>query len=125
VTGDAAVAQLTTASAGTPNTTSCVYIDKAAGGSSATIIMEAVPGGVSGSVLQAALAQSVRSGNAHASAVSGIGDSAFKEVTADSAGIVFAKGNTLVIIGASSSTRTGATMEPDLEGVARQVASSV
>ena len=89
------------------------------------MIIETIPGGISGAVLQQALGQAIRQGGGQGSATSGIGDAGYKEVTSGSAGIVFAKGSRLVILGTSSSTRTGAAMDPDVQNFAKQVANQL
>ncbi|MBV9100972.1 MAG: hypothetical protein JOZ46_07765 [Candidatus Dormibacteraeota bacterium] len=124
LTGDSAVAKI--GGGATTGTNTCVYGDTSStGGGGATITIEAVPGGVAGQALQAALAQAVQNGNGTAQSLSGVGDQALKEVGANSAGIVFVKGNTLVILGVSSTTQSGTAMEPDLENLARQTAGSL
>lgn len=55
----------------------------------------------------------------------GVGDQALKEVNANDATVAFVKGGTLVAVAASSTPRDGASIEGDLESLARQIASQV
>jgi hypothetical protein len=98
----------------------CVYADTGSG-VGATAVIESLPG-MSAAILQAAMAQASHNGSGNDEPVSGIGDQALKEVDPNSATVAFAKGDTLVVVAASSSTRNGAAIESDLESLCRQIA---
>jgi len=91
-----------------------------ASGESVSVIIEVVPGGFSSAALQAAMQYAGSQGSLVP--ITGLGDAAGKEVTANEASVAFAKGSNLVLISASSSTTAGTDLEPKVESVAQQVA---
>ncbi len=91
-----------------------------AAGDSITVLVEQVPPGVGNAILQAAIQTAGAPGTLEA--ISGLGDVAGKAVTSNEATVAFVKGANLVLIAATSSTVTGAALEPKVESVAQQVA---
>jgi len=121
LTGDSHVTKLSGTSQAGVGT--CFYADLSGGGASgATILAEPIPGTASQQSLQAAMAQAVKSNSGTVQALSGVGDEAYSNVAVGSAAVVFAKGNTLVVIAANSSTRSGSSLISDVESFAMQVA---
>jgi hypothetical protein len=122
LTADAATSILgspATAVPGLATPISASYSDAA--GDTVTIFIEALPGSVTQALLSSALAQANADGSLVA--ISGLGDVAGKEVSDTSATVGFAKGGTLVILNAdSSSTQKGSDLEPKLESLAQQIA---
>jgi hypothetical protein len=89
-------------------------------GDTVTALIEQVPSGVGGTMLQAAVQAAGAQGTLEA--ISGLGDAAGKAVTANEATVAFVKGANLVVIAASASAMAGADLEPKVESVAQQVA---
>ncbi len=89
-------------------------------GDSVTVLVEQVPSGVGNAILQAAIQSAGAQGTLEA--ISGLGDVAGKAVTSNEATVAFVKGANLVVLAATSSTTTGADLEPKVESVAQQVA---
>jgi hypothetical protein len=102
----------------------CLYADTSTG-ATAEMLIESYPGVASSTVLSGAIAQAGRNGSSGTQPVSGLGDSALKEVESNAAVVAFAKGGTIVLVEAVSPGRTGASIEPDLEGICHQVAGQV
>jgi hypothetical protein len=124
LSGDSTVAKVSGSTVG--SLSMCIYTSPTAtGGGAASITIESVPGGSAlvNAAMQAAINQDAHGGNAQP--VTGIGDTAFKVVSASDATIAFAKGGSFVVIGAGSITRSGASMETDLESLAHMVAGQV
>ncbi len=125
LTADAATSILgspATAVPGLNTPISASYADAA--GDSVTVFIEALPGAMNQTLLTAALSQANADGSLVA--ISGLGDLAGKEVSDTSATVGFAKGGTLVILNAeSSSTQKGSDLEPKLESLAQQIAGSL
>jgi hypothetical protein len=91
-----------------------------AAGDSVSVIVEVVPGGFSTAALQAAMQYAGSQGSLVP--ISGLGEAAAKEVTANGATVAFVKGSNLVLIEATSSTTAGTDLEPKVESLAQQVA---
>jgi hypothetical protein len=89
-------------------------------GDTVTALVEQVPSGVGGTMLQAAIQAAGAQGTLEA--ISGLGDAAGKAVTANEATVAFVKGANLVVIAASASSMTGTDLEPKVEALAQQVA---
>ena len=89
-------------------------------GDSVSVLIEVVPGGFSSAALQVAMQYAGSQGSLVP--ISGLGEAAGKEVTANDATVAFVKGSNLVLISASSSTSAGTDLEPKVESVAQQVA---
>jgi hypothetical protein len=99
----------------------CSYADSASGAGAAAII-ENIPGLAGSAALQAAMSQAAHGGSSSAQPVSGIGDTALKEVESNGATVAFAKGGTLVVVAVYGSKRDGNSIESDLESLAKQIA---
>ena len=89
-------------------------------GDTVTALVEQVPSGVGGTLLQAAIRAAGAQGTLEA--ISGLGDAAGKAVTANEATVAFVKGVNLVVIAASASSMAGTDLEPKVEALAQQVA---
>lgn len=126
ISGDPAVAPLS----GACSSTTCIYTDTTgSGGGGGVIVIEAIPGALGQAALQAAMASAL-SGSAASSgdsavAVSGLGSGAVKEIDANSATYAFVEDNDLVVVDVSSGTRTGATMDSQVEAIAQNIAGSI
>lgn len=94
-----------------------------AAGDSVSVIVEVVPGGFSSAALQAAMQYVGSQGSLVP--ISGLGEAAGKEVTANGAAVAFVKGSNLVLIEATSSTTVGTDLEPKVESLAQQVAGTL
>jgi hypothetical protein len=108
------------AGAGTGTTTTCAYASSTTG---AIVIVAAarIPTGSS----QAALRQALFNQVSGLQAISGIGDSAGEAKSANNVSIAFSKGDTVVILQATSPTLSGDSMAPKLESLAKTVAGQV
>jgi len=127
ITGDSGIAALGTnggTTASGPGT--CVYADEtpSGAGNSAVVVIEPA-GQVSAAIIQMALQQQEKNGSGNFQSISGIGDTAYSETDAHGAGIAFAKSNTLVVVAASSSTKSGADVLSALQSVASRIAGQV
>jgi hypothetical protein len=126
ISGDPAVAAL----GGACTATTCIYTDTTgSGGGGGVIFIEAIPGALGQTALQAAIASAL-SGSAASSggtavAVSGLGSGAVKEIDANSATYAFLKDNDLVVVDVSSATKTGADMDSQVETIAQNIAGSI
>jgi hypothetical protein len=89
-------------------------------GDTVTALIEQVPAGVGGTMLQAAIQAAGAQGALET--ISGLGDAAGKAVTANEATVAFVKGVNLVVIAASTSAMAGTDLEPKVEALAQQVA---
>jgi hypothetical protein len=89
-------------------------------GDTVTALIEQVPSGLGGTMLQAAIQAAGAQGTLET--ISGLGDAAGKAVTANEATVAFVKGVNLVVIAASASAMAGTDLEPKVESVAQQVA---
>jgi len=117
ITGDSTISKVTGSS------TFCMYSDvTGSSGAGAMIDMEA-NNGISASVLQAALAAEATGGSSQYQPVSGIGDAAWSELqtAGNGAGLVFAKGGTVMIIVAESATMNGSQVLSSIEQVAKTI----
>ncbi len=76
---------------------------------------------VSSQTLQSLLRERI-TGTGDFRSISGVGDSAYEQTSTGGAGLVFAKGRQVVIIGATSGTKTGNDMLSPIESVAKQAA---
>ena len=94
-----------------------------ANGDDVTVVVEHIPSTVPAAMLQAAIQMAGAKGDLQA--VSGLGDAAGKVVGTNDATIAFAKGGTIVVLGASASGMTGSDLESKLESLAQQVAGKV
>jgi hypothetical protein len=123
ITGDANIAQVSGNGGAASN--QCLYLDT----SSTTInsaeitVLQAQPS-VSSQVLQQDLSDAAKGSSGTFQPVSGIGDSAFSETGTTEAGLVFARGSTVVAIVASSG-RSTADMLTSIEQAATALASSL
>jgi hypothetical protein len=109
ITGDTAVARIT--SGATVSSNQCLYIDiNSATITSAEITIEQSPGAVDAQTMQNALATAARVSNGTYQSVSGIGDAAYSELGASEAGLIFAKGSTLFAIVASGAGSNSALL---------------
>lgn len=121
LTSDAAAAILgapVTAVPGAATPISASY--QTAAGDNVSIFIEALPGGISQAALQGAMAQA--NANGELTPISGLGDVAGQQTSDSSATVGFAKGGTVVIITADSTTLKGSDLEPKLESLAQQIA---
>ncbi len=124
VTADMAASVIGTGAALVPGTSTPITASYATpAGDTLTIFVESLPGVVQQAILNSALSQA--NANGQLQPVSGIGDIAGKEVSDNSATVGFAKGGTLVIIEANSTTAAGTDLEPKVEALAQQVAGSL
>lgn len=89
-------------------------------GDTVTALIEQVPSGLGGTMLQAAIQAAGAQGALET--ISGLGDAAGKAVTANEATVAFVKGVNLVVIAASTSAMAGTDLEPKVEALAQQVA---
>jgi hypothetical protein len=89
-------------------------------GDDVTVLVEAVPAGFAGTMLQAAIAGAGAQGQLQP--LSGIGDAAGKVIDDHDATVAFAKGSTLVVIHASADGVAGSDLESKCEALARQIA---
>jgi hypothetical protein len=85
-----------------------------------TILIETLPGGIQQTIMQAALAQAGASGEL--TPITGLGDTAGKNVGDHDATIGFAKGDTIVILTATSAASAGTDIDAKLEALAQQIA---
>ncbi|MGH2512635.1 MAG: hypothetical protein ACRDGQ_08115 [Candidatus Limnocylindrales bacterium] len=121
LTADMASSVLGSAASAVPETSTPITASYAtAGGDTMTIFIESIPGGLPQAALNAGLAQANGSGDLQP--ISGLGDTAGKQVADNSATIAFAKGNTMVVLDATSSTLAGSDLEPKVEAIAQQIA---
>jgi hypothetical protein len=124
ISGDPNVAAVS----GTCTPQTCIYADTtSAGGGGGVVVVEQIPGGLSQIALQAALSAALSSGGATANggtvtAVSGLGSAAIKDIEANSATYAFSKDNYFVVINVTSSTNSGATMDPQVQAAAQTAA---
>ena len=123
LTGDAHVATITAADQTNATTSLCSYADNGTGstGSAASLLVERVPSSVSQQELQAALSQASHN-SGQTQPLSGVGDAGYTEASEHNAGLVFAKGTTIVVLGTNSQTRSGADMLNDVKAFAKQIA---
>ena len=126
ISGDPNVAALTAAC----TSSTCVYSDTTgSGGGGGVIFLEQIPGAFGTAALQAAIAtalagQATSSGGT-ATAVSGLGSGAIKEIDTNSATYAFVKDNYLVVINVTSGTKSGADMDSQVGATAQTVAGSL
>lgn len=125
ISGDPNVAAVS----GTCTAQTCVYADTTStgGGGGGVVVVEQIPGGFSQTALQAALSTALSNGGASANggtatAVSGLGSAALKEIEANSATYAFSKDNYFVVINVTSSTNSGAEMDPQVQAAAQTAA---
>ena len=112
ISGDSSVASSTTGVAGA---NICFYMDLTGSGAGTSVeaFVEPAPG-LSAAIVQAALSQQAKtSGNYQE--VSGIGDIAYAQAGDNDAWIAFVKNNTLVVAGASSTTKSGSDLLGNVE----------
>lgn len=127
ISGDPNVSAL---SGGCPSATTCVYSDTTgSGGGGGVIFVEPFPGFVGQAALQAGIAaalsgQASGSGSS-ATAVSGLGSAAIKEIDTNSATYAFVKDNYLVVLNVTSGTKSGADMDSQVQAAAQRVADSL
>jgi len=105
----------------------CLYSDPSSSGDGGAVVVEPFPGGIGQAAIQAAVASALSSSGSGANgndvtAVSGLGSGAIKEIDSDSATYAFVKDNYLVIINVTSSTKTGADMDSQVEAAAQTAA---
>ncbi len=124
ISGDPGVTQQAGSGAAGAGTSLVTYADTS-NGASATLLIENIPGGIAQTELQAALGQAGNGSNANVQTLSGVGDQGLKDVEQNSASVVFSKGNTLVVIGATNELKSGADLEPNVGNLARQIAGQV
>ncbi len=104
-----------------PNASVAIY--KSDGGT-VTAIIEKIPSmTIDLKLLDTAIQLANAQGNL--TTVDGLGDVAGKEVTANQATYAFAKGNTIVIVAADSTTATGADLDPKLLTIVQALAGKV
>jgi len=89
-------------------------------GDDVTILIETLPGVIQQAMVQAALAQA--GANGELTPITGLGDTAGKNVGDHNATIGFAKGGTIVILTATSAASAGTDIETKLESLAQQIA---
>lgn len=127
ISGDPNVSAL---SGGCSSTTTCVYSDTSgSGGGGGVIFVEPFPGFVGQAALQAGIAAAL-SGQAsgsgsNATAVSGLGSAAIKEIDTNSATYAFVKDNYLVVLNVTSGSKSGADMDSQVQAAAQRVAGSL
>ncbi|MFZ0918825.1 MAG: hypothetical protein WB793_11290 [Candidatus Dormiibacterota bacterium] len=127
ISGDPNVSAL---SGGCSSTTTCVYSDASgSGGGGGVIVVEPFPGFVGQAALQAGIAAAL-SGQAsgsgsNATAVSGLGSAAIKEIDTNSATYAFVKDNYLVVLNVTSGSKSGADMDSQVQAAAQRVAGSL
>lgn len=127
ISGDPNVSAL---SGGCSSTTTCVYSDASgSGGGGGVIVVEPFPGFVGQAALQAGIAAAL-SGQAsgsgsNATAVSGLGSAAIKEIDTNSATYAFVKDNYLVVLNVTSGSKSGADMDSLVQAAAQRVAGSL
>ena len=127
ISGDPSV----TALSGACTATTCVYSDTTgSGGGGGVVFVQPFPGGgIAQGVLQAAIASALSSqsgaNGTTATAVSGLGSGAIKEIDANSATYAFVKDNYLVVINITSGTKSGSDMDSQVGAVAQTIAGSV
>jgi hypothetical protein len=121
VTGSTAMVKLTGTTQG--GISECIY-DDTGSGAGVSVIIEQIPGLATQAILQASIAQASHD-NSGSEPVSGIGDQALKQVQSNGATVAFVKGNTVVIVGASGSSRTGDAIETDLETICKTIAGQI
>jgi hypothetical protein len=116
--------------AGACTSATCVYSDTTgSGGGGGVIFVQPFPGAMAQGVLQAGIAaalsgQTTANGGT-ATAVSGLGSGAIKEIDANSATYAFVKDNYLVVINVTSGTKSGAAMDSQVGAAAQTVAGAV
>jgi len=126
ISGDPNVSALS----GACSSTTCVYSDTSGmGGGGGVIFVQPFPGAVAQGVLQtaisAALSGQTSANGGTATAVSGLGSGAIKEIEANSATYAFVKDNYLVVLNVTSGTKTGADMDSQVQSAAQTVAGSL
>ncbi len=99
------------------------------GGGGGVIFVQPFPGAIAQAALQAAIAAALSghttTNGGTATAVSGLGSGAIKEIDANSATYAFVKDNYLVVVNVTSGTRSGAAMDSQVGAVAQTIAGSV
>lgn len=118
ITGDSDLTQSTVAGTGV-----CIYSkagQPVAAGDAVYVAVYPVPV-VNSQTLQSLLNERV-SGAGEFRAVSGVGDSAYERTSTGGVGLVFAKGNRVVVIGAGSHAKSGSDMLASIESVAKHAA---
>jgi|GEM_PF-3428652 len=109
----------------------CAFADTTgSGGGGGLVFVEPIPGGLGQAALQAALTAALASGGSTSSgtsvtAVSGLGSAAIKSIDANSATYAFSKDNYFVVISVSSTTKSGAAMDPGVAAAAQTAAGKV
>jgi hypothetical protein len=108
--------------------THCLYTGD--GGGASAECSSALPGPTSPADLQALLAKISTNGPGQPQPVTNLGDRALKEVVNSAGGggkawVAFYKGDILCVISSTSVIRSGDAMEPNLDTIARKLASSM
>ena len=118
ITGDTTISKLTGSG------TLCMYSDVTGASGAGALIDIETDNGISTAFLQGALAAEATGGSSDYQTVSGIGDAAWAELQSagNGAGLVFAKGDSVVIIVAESATMSGSDVLSAVEQVARTIA---
>jgi hypothetical protein len=115
MTGDSTVAQTPRDNA--PGESTCTY--DGTGGGHMMVLDLTFSTGVSQSALQRWVTNEFQGSGGQPMAVSGIGGGAYQAVGSNEATLAFGNGTTLVVIDAQSMTRAGASMESDIETLAK------
>ena len=121
ITGDQSVAAQSSETAGLDI---CIYLDVSSGsgsGSEVAVLVEPAPG-LSAAIIQAALASEAKNGSNSYQPVSGIGDVAYAETSTNEGDLAFVKGNTLVVLIASSPNKSGADLLSAIEQKGKDIA---
>jgi hypothetical protein len=124
ISGDPNVAAVS----GTCTASSCVYADTTStGGGGGVVVVETIPGGLNQAGLQLALSTALAAGGSNSSggavtSVSGLGSAAIKKIDANSATYAFSKDNYFVVISISSSKKSGAAMDSQVQVAAQTAA---
>ncbi len=122
ISGDPNVAELSCSAQ------TCIYGDTgSSGGGSGVAVIEPFPDALGQAALEEAVAAALASGGSNSSggtttAVSGLGSAAVKEIDANSATYAFFKNNNLVVINVTSTTKSGADMDSQVQAAAQTAA---
>lgn len=126
ISGDPNVAAV----AGTCSAVTCIYADPAgSSGNGGIVVVEPFPGALGQAALETAVAAALAGGGSDStgtvSPVSGLGNSALKEIDSNSATYAFFKDNYLVLINVQSDTKTGADMDSQVLAAAQSAAGQI
>ena len=127
LTGDPDITSISETSGAAGVASTCIYADPSnpTAGNGVVVLVESLSGVISAQVLEAALAQQTRNGANAYEPVDGVGDRAYSETDSNQGNLVFSKGSTLVVIAATSLSRTGAELLTAVETLAMRIASQL